>query len=281
MVQKAQIQENIRQAVEAVKRDNPMAGSITNNVTIDFVANAQLAVGGSAAMVYLPDEAEALVAGGNAVYANVGTLVPVLGESIPALARAAHEAGKALVLDPVALGIGALRTQIVSELKQYKPAVIRGNASEIIAVANLWGLTDAAGEASHVRGVDSTDAVDAAEDAAVAIARFTGGAVAVSGETDMVTDGAVIAHSHGGSPLMTCVTGSGCSLGGVMAVYAAETDPFTAALTGAQVYNLAGARAAQKADAPGSFKVAFLDELYRATPDDIAGNPFEVQEVSR
>ncbi|MGI6535622.1 MAG: hydroxyethylthiazole kinase [Eggerthellaceae bacterium] len=281
MAQKTEIQERIRQAVKAVKRDNPMAGSITNNVTIDFVANAQLAVGGSAAMVYLPDEAEALVAGGNAVYANVGTLVPVLGESIPALARAAHEAGKALVLDPVALGIGALRTQIVSQLKQYKPAVIRGNASEIIAVANLWDLTGAADEASRVRGVDSTDTVDAAEDAAVAIARFTGGAVAVSGETDMVTDGAVIAHSHGGSELMTCVTGSGCSLGGVMAVYATEADPFTAALTGVQVYNLAGARAARKADAPGSFKVAFIDELYRATPDDIADNPFEVQEVAR
>lgn len=281
MAQKTEIQERIRQAVKAVKRDNPMAGSITNNVTIDFVANAQLAVGGSAAMVYLPDEAEALVAGGNAVYANVGTLVPVLGESIPALARAAHEAGKTLVLDPVALGIGALRTQIVSQLKQYKPAVIRGNASEIIAVANLWDLAGAADEASRVRGVDSTDTVDAAEDAAVAIACFTGGAVAVSGETDMVTDGTVIAHSHGGSELMTCVTGSGCSLGGVMAVYATETDPFTAALTGVQVYNLAGARAARKADAPGSFKVAFIDELYRATPDDIADNPFEVQEVAR
>lgn len=281
MAQKTEIQERIRQAVKAVKRDNPMAGSITNNVTIDFVANAQLAVGGSAAMVYLPDEAEALVAGGNAVYANVGTLVPVLGESIPALARAAHEAGKTLVLDPVALGIGALRTQIVLQLKQYKPAVIRGNASEIIAVANLWNLTGTADEASRVRGVDSTDTVDAAEDAAVAIACFTGGAVAVSGETDMVTDGTVIAHSHGGSELMTCVTGSGCSLGGVMAVYATETDPFTAALTGVQVYNLAGARAARKADAPGSFKVAFIDELYRATPDDIADNPFEVQEVAR
>ena len=271
MAQKTEIQERIRQAVKAVKRDNPMAGSITNNVTIDFVANAQLAVGGSAAMVYLPDEAEALVAGGNAVYANVGTLVPVLGESIPALARAAHEAGKTLVLDPVALGIGALRTQIVLQLKQYKPAVIRGNASEIIAVANLWDLTGTADEASRVRGVDSTDT----------IACFTGGAVAVSGETDMVTDGTVIAHSHGGSELMTCVTGSGCSLGGVMAVYTTETDPFTAALTGVQVYNLAGARAARKADAPGSFKVAFIDELYRATPDDIADNPFEVQEVAR
>ena len=48
----------IAEAVEAVRKNNPMAGSITNTVTIDFVANAQLAVGGSAAMVYLPDEGE-------------------------------------------------------------------------------------------------------------------------------------------------------------------------------------------------------------------------------
>lgn len=275
-----ELKQQIVAAVQAVKRDNPMAGSITNNVTIDFVANAQLAVGGSAAMVYLPDEAEALAAGGNAAYANVGTLVPVLGESIPALGRACHEAGKTLVLDPVALGIGSLRTQIVTELKQYKPQVIRGNASEIIATANLWGLGAAAGGESHVRGVDSTEGVDEAVDAAVALARYAGGAVAVSGATDVVTDGTRLARSHGGSPMMSFVTGFGCSLGGVMAVYATEADPFTAALTGTQVYNLAGSRAAVRTNAPGSFKVAFIDELYYATPEDIANNPFELTEVA-
>lgn len=276
----ADIKQQIIEAVQAVKRDNPMAGSITNNVTIDFVANAQLAVGGSAAMVYLPDEAEGLVAAGNAAYVNVGTLLPVLGESIPTMARACHEAGKTLVLDPVALGMGSLRTQIVSELKQYKPQIIRGNASEVIATANLWGLGEGTGEESQVRGVDSTQGVDEAEGAAIALARFTGGAVAVSGETDVVTDGTRLVHSHGGSSMMPCVTGFGCSLGGVVAVYATETDPFTAALTGTQVYNLAGARAAERTTAPGSFKVAFIDELYYASPEEIANNPFDLTEVA-
>ena len=50
------IQNQIVQAVERVKRTNPMVGSITNMVTINFVANAQLALGGSAAMVYLSEE---------------------------------------------------------------------------------------------------------------------------------------------------------------------------------------------------------------------------------
>lgn len=62
MINSEQLKQNVVKAAEEIRATNPMAGSITNTVTIDFVANAQLAVGGSAAMVYLPDEGEALVA---------------------------------------------------------------------------------------------------------------------------------------------------------------------------------------------------------------------------
>ena len=194
-------------------------------------------------------------------------------------AKAAHDAGKPWVLDPVGLGIGSLRTQLVNELKQYKPAIVRGNASEIIALAGLWGLEGEAADLSRVRGVDTTDTVDAARDAAVALARYTGGAVVVSGEVDLITDGTTVAKSHGGSPLMSKITGCGCSQGGVLAVYACADDPFTAAICGTAVYNVAGTRAAAVADAPASFKVAFIDELYRATAQDIADNRLELEEA--
>ena len=69
-MRKQDIQTQIAKAVEAVKSGNPMAGSVTNAVTVNFVANAQIAVGGSAAMVYLPDEGEFLAAAANAVYLN-------------------------------------------------------------------------------------------------------------------------------------------------------------------------------------------------------------------
>lgn len=279
MIDSEQLKQNVVKAVEEIRATNPMAGSITNTVTIDFVANAQLAVGGSAAMVYLPDEGEALVAGGGAIYLNMGTLFPIYEQTIPRAAKAAHDADKPWVLDPVGLGIGSLRTQLVSELKQYKPAIVRGNASEIIALAGLWGLEGEAANLSRVRGVDTTDTVDAARDAAVALAHYTGGAVVVSGEVDLITDGTTVAKSHGGSPLMSKITGCGCSQGGVLAVYACAADPFTAAVCGTAVYNVAGTRAAAVADAPASFKVAFIDELYRASAQDIADNPLELEEV--
>ena len=107
----------------------------------------------------------------------------------------------------------------------------------------------------------------------------TGGAVVVSGEVDLITDGTTVAKSHGGSPLMSKITGCGCSQGGVLAVYACAAEPFTAAICGTAAYNVAGTRAAAVADAPASFKVAFIDELYRATAQDIADNQLELEEA--
>lgn len=278
MINKLDIQNQMIQAVENVKQSNPMAGSITNTVTINFVANAQLAVGGAAAMVYLPDEGEFLAQAGGATYINVGTLFPVYEQTLPQTAKVLHDTGKPWVLDPVAIGIGALRTKLLSQFKEYKPSVIRGNASEIIALAGLWELEGGTGQ-SNVRGVDSTDSVSSAKNAAIALAKWTGGAVAVSGETDLVTDGSVVAYSYGGSHFMEKITGAGCSLGGVVAVYATCASPFIAALTATSVYNIAASRAERKVDGPGSFQVEFLNELYKATAADIANNPFELEEV--
>ena len=278
MYTKDEIKKQIIEAVNKVKAANPMAGSITNSVTINFVANAQLAVGGSAAMADLPDEGEFIATAGGATYINVGTLTPIYEETLPRTAKALFEAKKPWVLDPVAIGIGELRTKLLLGFKEYKPSVIRGNASEVIALAGLWGL-EGGTDQSAVRGVDSTDTVNAAREAAVALAKYTGGAVAVSGKTDLVTDGETVVYSYGGSRFMEKITGSGCSLGGVAAVYATAASPFIAALTATAVYNLAGKRAELRACAPGSFQTAFLDELYIATAEEIADNPFDMEKA--
>ena len=86
-------------------------------------------------MVYLPDEARSLVRLGSSFYINVGTLLPVYAESVPAAMDEAAATDKPWVLDPVALGIGTLRTELLQHARSCHPAVIRGNASEIIALA--------------------------------------------------------------------------------------------------------------------------------------------------
>ena len=278
MVDEKELRASIAEALDAVRRENPLAGSVTNGVTMDFVANAQIAVGGSAAMVYLPDEAETLVAAGGALYINMGTLMPISGETITRAAQALAAAGKPWTLDPVGIGIGELRTQTLLAIKDCKPSIVRSNASEIIALAGLWGLSGG-GDLGRARGVDSIDEVISARAAAVALAQFTGGAVAVSGVTDLVTDGSTLVYAAGGSPFMEKITGAGCSLGGVCAVYAAVTDAFTAALTGVAIFNLAGTRAERMARGPASFKVAFLDELAAATAEDLIKSDLVIEAV--
>ena len=275
------IRGRILAAGKAVRATTPLAQSFTNFVTMNLVANAQLASGGAAAMSLLPDDVidTAAIAGAN--YINVGTLLPFYREAIPDIARRFHELGKRWVLDPVAAGIGSTRTAILTSMKAAPPTIVRANASETIALAAMWGLV--AGCAKPV-GVESADEVDAARTAAVALARFladhaTDGqaAVAVSGDVDLVTDGATVYRLPGGSPMMTKITGAGCSLGGITAVYLAVADPLTAALAASLLYNRAGEAAAAVANGPGSFQVALLDALWNTGPERIADAPMNIE----
>ena len=265
-----EIRSAVALAVEALREKNPMAPSITNTVTQDFVANAQLAVGGSAAMLYMPDECESIAKIAPAFYINMGTAMPFYAETLPRAAKALHENQTPWVLDPVGIGLASLRTEILKQLKIFKPSIVRGNASEIIALAKLWELIEDVG--GQVRGVDSTEKVSSAKAAAIELAKFTGGAVAVSGEEDFVTDGKEEIQCAGGSELFTKITVSGCALGGVMAVYAAVASPFIAALTATTMFNLAGIKAAAQAPKPASFKVNFLDNLYELKSAEVAEN---------
>ena len=273
-----ELQKEIGAMAARTRALHPLVPSITNTVTVNFVANAQLAVGGSAAMVYLPDEGAGMAKIGASMYINMGTLLPIYEETLPEVAKTLCEAGKPWVLDPVGMGIGALRTKILREFHAYRPTILRGNASEILALAHLWELKGER-EGTGVRGVDATDSVEAAQSAAVALARSTGGVVAVSGATDLVTDGRWIARIAGGSHFFPLITGAGCSLGGVIAVYAAAGRPFAAALGGTVLFNLAGREAEGEARGPASFQSCFLDALYRITPEALEAYPFQLEEV--
>lgn len=275
---KEEILSQIIQSVKKTRETNPLAPSITNFVTINLVANAQLAIGGSAAMVFLPNEAENISKIGGATYINVGTLMPSHKKTMISTGNFLHKENIPWVLDPVAVGTGKDRSEILKSFKENKPSIIRGNSSEIIALAGLWNLEGGV-DVSNVRGVDSRDPVEKAKFAAISLAKWTNGAVAVSGEKDLVTDGKIIGISKGGSHYMEKITGAGCSLAGVMAIYACNSTPFVAALTGTNIFNLAGKRAEEKAKGPGSFEVEFLDALYNATPEEIANNEFTIEEI--
>ncbi|KAB8286963.1 hydroxyethylthiazole kinase [Bifidobacterium ramosum] len=274
----ADLRERIAQAVRDVKAQTPLAQSFTNFVTINLVANAQLAAGGTAAMSFLPDDVIDTASISGADYINVGTLLPFYKDALPQIARAFHKTGHKWVLDPVAAGIGKTRTEILCAFRAVPPTIVRGNASEIIALATMWGLISP-DEASRPAGVESVDEVDAAVEPARKLATFLAqsapdgkAAVAVSGKVDLVTDGDQIYRLTGGSALMAKITGAGCSLGGVTATYLAVAEPLVAALAASLLYNRAGEIAEAKAEGPGSFQVHLLDALWNLTPEQVAAS---------
>ncbi len=166
----------------------------------------------------------------------------------------ARQAGKPWTLDPVAVGALTVRTAFCHELLALQPATIRGNASEILALAGM---------SAGGRGVDTTDTAAAALPAAQALARRLATVVAVTGEVDYVTDGERVLSVAGGNPLMTRVVGTGCALSAVVAASAAlPGDRLENVAAACGLMKQAGAIAARQGG-PGSFIPAFLDALYQ------------------
>jgi hydroxyethylthiazole kinase len=235
----------------------PLTHCLTNTVVQNFTANVLLAAGAAPAMVPAVEEAGDFARIADALLVNVGTLTGPDAAAMRIAVAAAREAHTPWVLDPVAIGSLTLRTGLAVELLDQSPTIVRGNPSEILALA---------GQAGGGRGVDSTAGVDEAVDAARDLARRTGSVIAVSGVVDHVTDGRTVATVAGGDALLTKVTGAGCALGALMAAFCAvSSTPLDAAVAASQLMATAAERAAAQARGPGSFAVALLDELAAAT----------------
>jgi len=243
-------------ALRRLRNEVPLVQCITNAVVTNFTANALLALGAAPAMVDLPEEAGPFAAVAGGVLVNLGT--PTAEQRVAALEVSRSDAR--WVLDPVAVGALPVRTPLAHELVDAGPTIVRGNASEVLAIA---------GDGAGGRGVDSIAGPDDAAEAAAGLARRTGGIVAVSGPIDLVTDGVRTIRVTGGDALLTKVTGGGCSLGATMAAFLAVAEPLVAAVAASAVHAAASERAASRSEGPGSFAIAFLDALATVAPEDV------------
>ena len=242
-------------ALDDMRAARPLVQNITNYVAMTISANVLLAVGASPAMVHAVDEVEEFVAISNALVINIGTLSAPWIEGMRLASNKAVALGKPWVLDPVGCGATRIRTDLAVELSRAGPAIIRGNASEILSLA---GAAGAGG-----KGVDSTASSDSALDAAKALARDTGAVVAITGATDYVTDGRIVVAITGGDELMPLSTALGCALSATVAAFAAVRPPLEAAVAALVVYGAAGAEAASRLKGPGHLPAELCDALYR------------------
>ena len=253
--------------LDEVRARRPLVQNVTNMVSMDIAANALLAVGASPAMIHAPEETDEFTALADALVVNIGTLSASAAASMERAATAARIHGKPWLLDPVAAGLLTFRDETIRRLLRHRPSIIRGNASEIMAVARIAGLTQ---DSAAPRGVDSQHGAGDAEALAVKLSRHCFCAVVATGAVDVVTDGQRVVRIGNGSPLAPRVTALGCSMSSVMGAFLALAQPLEAALAATILYGVTGDIAGEEARGPASFRTAFIDTLYSIRAEDLA-----------
>lgn len=252
--------QSIAESIRLLREKRPLVHCLTNEVVQEITANVLLAAGASPAMVVAEEEAPFFAGVASGLLINIGTPYPARLRAMHSSVDAARSAGHPWVLDPVAAGGIPWRDGIISEFVEKHPDVIRGNASEILALS---------GTKSGGKGVDSTDSSDAAIEAAERLARKIEGVVCVTGETDYITDGERTIAVKGGHPMATLVVGTGCSLSALVGAFCAVTeDRVLATASACALAKKAAEKAIETAHGPGSFHNEYLDALYTLQPED-------------
>lgn len=241
--------------LDRIRTDKPLILNITNIVVTNITANMLLALGASPAMAVSEEEIEELTSLSGALVLNMGTPYASQIKTMNLAAVRAEEQGIPVVLDPVGAGASRIRTRTPLEfLEKGLVSILRGNASEIMSLGGSTGKP---------RGVDSLHGSDQALEAALGLSEKFGCVVCVSGEKDIIVSGKKVLRVSNGHPMMTLVTGMGCSCTCLAAAFAAvERDYFLAAAMGMAVMGLCGQEAAMQVGGPGSLETVFLDLLY-------------------
>jgi hydroxyethylthiazole kinase len=247
--------------VLTVRKKSPLVQNITNYVVMNNTANALLAIGASPIMSHAQPEIKQMLAICQSLVVNIGTLDEYWTTSMMSAAAAANELQKPWVLDPVGAGATLYRDEALASLLELRPAVIRGNASEILALAKL--------NQQQTKGVDSSAQSQEAVEAAIMLNKTCGAVVCISGQVDVIVNKRQQVYLSNGDALMRKVTGLGCSATAITGAFIAVIeDRLQAVAASMALLSIAGEIAAKMAEGPGSLQVKLLDKLYNISESE-------------
>ncbi|MGI9526371.1 MAG: hydroxyethylthiazole kinase [Weeksellaceae bacterium] len=238
-----------------IRQQTPLVHNITNYVVMNNTANALLAIGASPVMAHSTEEVEDIVSISSSLVINMGTLSKPWVDAMLLTVKKAKKLNIPFVFDPVGVGASFYRiTSAQDIIASAVPLVIRGNASEIAALAQVSNTT---------KGVDSTIAANDALSAAQELSKNLNNTIVISGETDYVVTQDKVTEIKGGDDLMSKVTGMGCTATSIIgACLAVEKDAHLASCAAMEIMAEAGSLAAELSEGPGSFQMHFIDKLY-------------------
>ncbi len=228
---------------------------ITNPISINQTANAVLALGAKPVMAEHPLEVEEITGTASALLLNLGNITDVRMTSMKIALKAANKKGIPVVLDAVGAACSVLRKNYVKELlAEGRFTVIKGNYSEILALSDE-GYKDA--------GVDAKTCIDEelVRRAVLKITGDTGAIVLATGKTDLIGFEGNITEVTGGTEMLSCVTGTGCMLGAVAAVYLARGNSLKSVADACAFFKKCGEEAARAGAGTGTFMTGLLDAM--------------------
>lgn len=273
-----EILAKIEETFKSIQERNPLTHCITNRVTINDCANASLAIGGSPLMAEDVAELEEIVTIADALVINIGTLTQPQIEAMKLAAKIATDTNTPIILDPVGVGVSKLRNDTTLYLIENSDiATIRGNISEIKAIAKLTGLID---ESNAAKGVDvniddiiTPENLKANGEIISDLASKLNTTILASGPIDILSDGETTIAIDNGDDMMPLITGSGCMLSTIVGSCVGGSAPLEGSLVAILAMNIAGEKARAKVDendeGTGSFRAYLIDYLYRTTAESL------------
>ncbi|WP_420538538.1 hydroxyethylthiazole kinase [Methanobrevibacter woesei] len=272
------IKENLKNSLENVRKNNPLTHCITNSVTINDCANAVLAIGGSPIMAEDEEEMKEVVEIADVLVINIGKLSKEQIKAMNVSAAHATKTNTPIILDPVGAGISQLRNNTIKYLVENNNiTAIRGNISEIKAIANIIGLLNTE---SAAKGVDvseddiiSRDNLEINENLVKELAKKLDTVIIASGPLDIISNGETTVVLDNGDEMMPLITGSGCMLTSIVGSCVAVNDPFEGSILASIAMSLAGEKARKQVDendlGTGSFRTFLIDYLYKTNVESL------------
>ena len=275
---KTDLLNKIDKTLKDIREKNALTHCITNSVTINDCANAVLAIGGSPFMAEDAEELEEVVTIADVLVINIGKLSKEQIESMHISSKTANKTNTPIILDPVGVGVTELRNKTTMDLiNSYDIAAIRGNVTEIKAIAKLAGVLD---ESNTAKGVDvNIDDIITEEnlkdngELICELASKLNTTILASGPIDILSDGNLTVAIDNGDDMMPLITGSGCMLSSIVGSCIGGSNPFDGTLVAILAMNIAGERARAKVDekdeGTGSFRTYLIDYLYKTDSETL------------
>ncbi|MBQ6344791.1 MAG: hydroxyethylthiazole kinase [Methanobrevibacter sp.] len=273
-----EILQKVEETLKTIQEKNPLTHCITNSVTINDCANAVLAIGGSPFMAEDAEELEEVVTIADALVINIGKLSKDQVEAMKISAETANKTNTPIVLDPVGVGVTQLRNRTTLDLiENYQMAAIRGNISEIKAIAKLMGIID---DNNAAKGVDvnaddiiTEENLKANGEIIKELAGKLNTTILASGPIDILSDGETTIAIDNGDDMMPLITGSGCMLSSIVGSCVGGSSPLLGSLVAILAMNIAGEKARAKVDekdeGTGSFRAYLIDYLYKTNAESL------------